>query len=239
MNTNTTPANVPTAIVTANTDKKARRTRKKDIPSIVPAPVVAPVVAPPAPLSVEETAIVEAAKLNISVIMLANRFAAAQSAATAVLDEFSAMVGIVEPKDENGYSTEEIKEISDKIYQFIPCWPMANRGKPVTCSAVLSKNGKWAKNGDFYTKEDAALCVRVPVNVVRMVNATIKRLYRAKPETVDVTVYEIPEMKFNRLLSLIVRLPADEQKLFADALNTVEKKTVKKKDVPVSIDDII
>lgn len=226
--------NAPTAIVTANTDKKARRTRKKDIPT---APTVAPTA--PAPLTRTEQIIVAAATRNIEIVTLANRFAAAQAAASATLDEFSEMLGIPAPAGEAGYTADEIKEISAKIYRYIPCWPMANREKPITCAAILSKNGKWAKNGDFYVKEDSALYTRVPVNVVRLVNATIKRLYRAKPETVDVTVYEIPEMKFNRLLSLIVRLPADEQKLFADALNTVEKKTVKKKDVPVSIDDII
>ena len=218
--------NAPTAIVTAIDGKKGRTGKKKDI-----APVVAPVVAPPAPLSVEETAIVEAAKLNISVIMLANRFAATQAAATAVLDEFEFLAKVPTCPDVHGWSKDEIKKISTDIYNFIPCWPVNGRGTPVSCSAILAPMGKWLKQGEFFTFEDGNNSKKVPVNVVRLVNATIKRLYRAKEATVDKQVIVFTALDVAMLTELVqAATPEGPVKdMICNLLAQGEQKTVKVK----------
>ncbi len=224
------------ATTTTKATKATRTAKKKDIavtvpviPAFVPAPA-------PAPLSAEETAIVETAKLNISVITLANRFAATQAAATAVLDEFVLLAKVPVCPNEFGWSKDEIKEISNGIYNFIPCWPVNGRGTPVSCSAILAPMGKWCKQDEFFTFEDGHSSKKVPVNVVRLVNAAIKRLYRAKERTIDkqIVVFSALDVALLNELVQAAAIDGPVKEMIKNILALGERKTVKVKAATVA-----
>jgi len=242
-NTNTTPANVPAAIVTANTDKKARRTRKKDIPSIVPAPVVpAPVVPVLTPeeerrqriKALENSRKTARAVFAIEVMSLANQFDSAQIQASACIDKAIALFNL----DMSADSKETIAAEMQKIYFKLDSWPVNKTGKkPVTVAAILSPAGKWGKkeitkNGmtvPVYFIEDDTYCKVVPVSLVRMVNAIQKRFYKTAPATEEITEYRFTSEDYNNLWAMVSELTNKEEKeRVQNTLLLAEEKTVKR-----------
>ena len=234
---------VPAAIVTANTDKKARRTRKKDIPSIVPAPVVpAPVVPVLTPeeerrqriKALENSRKTARAVFAIEVMSLANQFDSAQIQASACIDKAIALFSL----DMSADNKETIAAEMQKIYYKIDSWPVNKTGKkPVTVAAIMSPAGKWGKkeierNGmtvPVYFIEDGTYYQFVPVALVRLVNAIQKRFYKTAPQTEEITEYRFTSEDYNNLWAMVSELTNKEEKeRILNSLLLAEEKTVKK-----------
>lgn len=236
MTTATANTKATTAIVTANTDKRTRTGKKKDI-----APVVAPVPAPLSPeqerrqriIALENSRKTAKAVFAVEIMAIANRFASAQALASAEVDKAIELLGV----NAQATTKEEIAEEMSKIYHRLEPWPMSKNGKkPVTVSAILAPAGKWArkeieKNGmpvQVYFVEDGLYYRDVPVSLVRLVNAIQKRFYRTAPETTEHKVYVFTSEEFDALWALATSVT--DAKLKEQLQNTLvgaEEKTVK------------